>query len=163
MGIDFRTSKCGYLPFPDKKKKDVEIAGEIIPRIATNSYKYLGVNLTRNIKESPQLLFKSIQDDLIKIRSSILFPWQRIDAYIMFLYSRLIFAFRNFNIRNRELDNYGKENTIIKKGLDHLIKENIKKILNVPKTTCNAYLYTAKENGGIGPIATRDEYAIPGH
>ena len=30
----------------------------------------------------------------------------------------------------------------------------------MPKTTSNAYLYTAKENGGIGLIATRDEYAI---
>ena len=163
MGIDFRASKCGYLPIPDKGKKQVQMAGEIIPRITTNSYKYLGVNLSRNLKESPEILLKSIQDDLIKIETSILFPWQKIEAYMMFLHSRLIFAFRNFNIRNRELDNYGhheKENTVIKKGLDHFIRKNIKKILNVPKTTCNAYLYTAKDNGGIGLIATRDEYAI---
>ena len=82
---------------------------------------------------------------------------------MMFLHSRLIFSFRNFNIRNRELDNYGhheKDNTVIKKGLDHFIRKNIKRILNVSKTTYNAYLYTAKENGGIGLIATRDEYAI---
>ena len=163
MGIDFRASKCRYLPIPDKGKKQVQMAGEIIPRITTNSYKYLGVNLSRNLEESPKILLKSIQDDLIKIETSILFPWQKIEAYMMFLHSRLIFAFRNFNIQNRELDNYGhdeKEITVIKESLDHFIRKNIKKILNVPKTTCNAYLYTAKENGGILLTATRDDYAI---
>ena len=74
MGIDFRASKCGYLPIPDKGKKPVQMAGEIIPRITTNSYKYLGVNLSRNLKESPEILLKSIQDDLIKIETSIHFP-----------------------------------------------------------------------------------------
>ena len=140
MCIDFRASKCEYLPIPDKGKKQVEIAGEIISHIKTNSYKYLGVNLSRNLKKSPEMLLKSIKNDLTKIKTSILFPWQKIEAYMMFLHSRLIFAFRNFNIRNRELDNYGhheKENTVIKKGLDHFIRKNIKKILSVPKTTCN--------------------------
>ena len=62
------------------------MAGEIIPHITTNSYKYLGVNLSRNIKELPEILLKSIQEDLTKIETSILFPWQKIEAYMMFLH-----------------------------------------------------------------------------
>ena len=47
---------------------------------------------------------------------------------MMFLNSRFIFPFQNFNIRNRELDNFGhrdKDNTVIKKGLDYFFRKNI--------------------------------------
>ena len=39
ISIDVRVSKCGYIPFPDKKK-DFEISREKILRININSYKY---------------------------------------------------------------------------------------------------------------------------
>lgn len=159
----FNASKCGYLSFP-LEAETIFIDDTAIPIVDDEEgYRYLGVDFTRKTKHTPEKLFKKLIKDLKKIARSILFPWQKIDAYKIFLHSRLIFFFRNYNIPNRELTDYGHHDTttaVFKSGLDVEIRRFIKEICGTPPNSSNEYLYADKELGGLGLISVRDEYSI---
>ena len=161
--MQFNASKCGYLSVPIEAET-IFINGTAIPIVDDDEgYRYLGVDFTRKTKHSPVQLFKNFIRDLKKIAKSILFPWQKIDAYKIFLHSRLIFFFRNYNIPNRELTDYGHHETttaVFKNGLDVEIRREIKEICGTPPNSSNEYIYADKELGGLGLISARDEYSI---
>ena len=126
------------------------------------SFHNCDLDFTRKTKHSPEKLFKNFIRDPKKITKSILFAWQKIDAYKIFLYSRLIF-FRNYIIPNRELTDYGHHETttaVFKNGLDVEIRRLIKEICGTPPNSFNEYIYADKELGGLGLISARDEYSI---
>jgi len=159
----FNANKCRYLSFP-LEAGTIYIDGSAIPIVDDEEgYRYLGVDFTRKTKHTPEKLFKNLISDLKKIARSILFPWQKIDAYKIFLHSRLIFFFRNYNIPNRELTDYGHHDTttaIFKSGLDVEIRRFIKEICGTQPNSSNEYIYADKALGGLSLISVRDEYSI---
>jgi len=72
---------------------------------------------------------------------------------MVYLHSKLIFAFRIFYIPYGTLD--GKSYS-----LDNVIRLLHKKVLGLQKNASNAYLYTPKENRGVGIKSLFDEYLI---
>ena len=161
--MTFNPSKSGYLS-TTKANEKIFINEEEIPIVDDEKgYRYLGVDFTRKTKSSPTELFRGIVNDMKKIASSSLDPWQKLDAYKVFIHSRLIFSFRNYNIPNRELTKYGHadvKNKVFDYGLDIEIRRIIKPICGLQPTASNDYLYAGKEYGGLGLVETRDEYAI---
>lgn len=72
-----------------------------------DSQRYLGVDFSRKLKSTRTPLFQNLIEDLRAIAESIIFPWQKIDSYII------------FNIPIREFDRYGHfevKNTISMKS-----------------------------------------------
>lgn len=98
-----------------------------------------------------------------KTYASILFLSQMLDSYKMFVYSRTFFVFRNYNIRNKEFkgDRYDRKYPLdFIKDINYKIRRIFKKILGLPPTVPNSYLYTAIQDGGVGFVALRDAHAV---
>ena len=161
--MKFNPAKCGYLSTP-LMNESIHINNIPIPIVTDEGgYRYLGVDFTRKTKFTPERLFLSAIKDLKKITKSILFPWQKIEAYRIFIHSRFTFYFRNYNIPNRELTDYGHHETtksIFKSGLDVEIRRYLKKICGTVPNSSNDYIYADKKKGGLGLVSARDEYAI---
>lgn len=120
-GLKFKPLKCAYQTLSPNNSHIIVNQIQIPKILEDQSQKYLGVEFSKKLKTTLELLFKNVVKDLRASASSIFFPWQIIGIYIIFLHSRCQYAFRNFNISIRELDRYGHlevQNAIFKKGLD---------------------------------------------
>lgn len=72
----------------------------------------------------------------------------------MFIHSITFFAFQNY-VPNKE---FGRHNTAaFKNELDYQIRKSLKKILGLPWTAPNTYLYTVMKDGGVGLVILTDE------
>ena len=151
-GLKFQPAKCGVLSITFSKEIK-KIDGKDVPNIRIDdSYKYLGVEVSADVKKTPIQTLKKIKDDLVKLEKSILLPYQNIAAYDMFLHSKLVFLLRNFNVFSQHID--------INEGLQLAVQKRIKKILGIPKYASSDYLYADKDKGGVGLTSVKTEYAL---
>ena len=154
LGIKFRPSKCARIAIPHNPNHRIQIYGSAIPEITESEFVvYLGGHFSENIRIAPVEKLAEVTRETVKITESILFPWQKLQAYMIYLHSKLIFSFRIFYIPYGTLD--GKSHS-----LDNVIRLLHKKVLGLQKNASNAYLYTPKENGGVGIKSLLDEYLI---
>jgi len=154
LGIKFRPSKCARIAIPHNPNHRIQIYGSAIPEITESEFVvYLGGHFSENIRIAPVEKLAEVTRETVKITESILFPWQKLQAYMIYLHSKLVFSFRIFYIPYGTLD--GKSHS-----LDNVIRLLHKKVLGLQKNASNAYLYTPKENGGVGIKSLLDEYLI---
>ena len=145
-GLDFQNHKCGILSLPNDAVTTYQLNNEPIPNIGVKeSYKYLGVQISRDTKK--------IRDDAKKLENCVLLPHQKIRAYRIFLHSRLVFLSRNYNCFKTDFEN-------VKGDLENSIQMSIKKFIGLPKRTSTAFLYADQKKGGLGLTSIKTEYAL---
>ena len=156
VNLKFKSAKCAHLRVPHRNKgSSIKIDDTTLANIDNDStYSYLGVNFGEKFCDPPAKLFLDIISHLNKIKNSILFPWQKIHAYVIFLHSKTIFAFRNFYIKNF----YSLEG--LKTSVDRQLRKILKSILGLPPNASNKYLYCPRAAGGVGLRSLADEYLI---
>ena len=90
-----------------------------------------------------------MRDLIEKVQKSVLLPWQKLHAYLVFIHSKSIFFLKNYYISIKLMNK-----------LDVDIRRQLKLILGVPNNCSNNYLYTPRKKGGCGLRSIRDEYII---
>ena len=154
IGMSFRASKCAILDIPYKKNTHITIDHADIPHLEVDEgYMYLGSFIGRIVTYTPEKLFSDILTDLNYINMSLLPPWQKLHAYMLFEHSKFIFNFRNSFIP------YGKLTESVT-GWDINIRRFFKDVLGVPDNTSTPYIYVSRSNGGVGMTSAIDEYII---
>ncbi|GIY44231.1 reverse transcriptase domain-containing protein [Caerostris darwini] len=82
----------------------------------------------------------------MKISTSALAPWQRIDALKSFLYPAFQFPMRTGQFKKTDWEKVGK-----------MLRKEIKATLNLPDGASNEYLFGHRKQGCIGlPIAAEE-------
>jgi hypothetical protein len=162
IGMSFRPSKCHSLLFCCQTLSPLTINGGRIGLSSdTSGVRYLGVPCGLRVKQSPEGLFNDIVSDLDKIVNSSLLPAQKLDAYKTFLLSRLFFHFRTRNIDRVLISsafnrNGGRPDG---HGLNELVIQRVRAILNLPSSSSTHYLHTSIPLGGCGVPNLTQEYA----
>lgn len=89
---------------------------------------------------------KKIMDTGLKILTSMLAPWQRLDALRTFFYPSLTFAMRTTQHSKTEWDQ-----------VDKVMRAEIKKTLSVPQEAANEFLHGSRNAGSCGiPVAAEE-------
>ena len=151
LGFLFKPSKCSHMQGrQDRSNELIRIYGKVIPELEIeDSYRYLGVNFSHSKYCNPSQLFTDMELMSNKICNSILLPWQKLNAYIIFIHSKSIFYMKNYYIKSKEIDK-----------IDRLVRALLKQVLGVPARCSTNYLYTDRRKGGCGLRSLRDEYTI---
>ena len=84
-----------------------------------------------------------------KICNSILLPWQKLSAYIIFIHSKSISYIKNYYIESKKIDK-----------IDPLVRALLKQVLEVSARCSTNYLQTDRCKMGCGLRSLRDEYTI---
>ena len=125
LGFEFRPDKCASLSLTSTRQRatfvepqDFTIQGNHIPALTQEqSYRYLGVpiGLVHNIDDIPNIVPQLIKN-LDTINTSLLAPWQKLDAIRTFVEPCLTYALRAGNPEMQSLDEY-------KRTLNRVIRE----------------------------------------
>ena len=155
-GLTFNVLKCGSLSLINKKgRKYVEpyqprLGQALIPALKwSDSYKYLGIRISRERLPTQKDLEDKIVRNVEKIMDSALTDWQKIEAVNVFVLSGLEY-YLNASIPNRSW--------LIR--LDVTIRRIVKKALKLPKRTSTAFFHISRKDGGLGLISQEDRLNI---
>lgn len=106
---------------------------------------FLGCPVGYNILSNRTNL-REIMDTGLKILTSKLTPWQRLDAIRTFFYPALNFSMRSGQYTKTEWD-----------LVDRLIRAELKKTLSLPQEATNDFLHGSRKSGACGlPIAAEE-------
>ena len=151
LGLSFRPDKCASLSLVTDGRAtvrtaatDFTIQGEHFPASENEeSYRYLGVpiGLIHNIDDLPNIVPRLIRD-LEVLRSSLLAPWQKLDAIRTFLQPCLTYALRAGNPLKKSLHDYRA-----------LLLKAVHDICSIPTRASATYIFAGKYAGGL---ATQD-------
>ena len=148
--------KCGSLSLINKKgRKYVEpyqprLGQALIPALKwSDSYKYLGIRISRERLPTQKDLEDKIVRNIEKIMVSALTDWQKIEAVNIFVLSGLEY-YLNVSIPNRSW--------LTK--LDATIRRIVKKALRLPKRTSSAFFHISRKDRGLGLISQEDRLDI---
>lgn len=158
LGFMFRNDKCASLCLTSTKQRatfveqnDFTIQGDHIPALVQeDSYRYLGVpiGLIHNIDDIPNII-----PDLVKnidtVQSSLLAPWQKLDAIKTFIQPCLTYALRAGDPEKQSLDKY-------KKALCKALRD----ICSLPNRATPCYFFAHKKTGGLAFQEPRTECDI---
>jgi len=154
MNMRFRPDKCSVFSLPKPTNKEIFINNTPIHNMtAEETCIYLGGVLSGVVRQTPESLFTEVVRDLSAVVKSSLFPWQKLQAYWIFIHSRLIYAFRIFHIPIDSLHGSAA-------SLENLIRGFLKEILGVLPSSSNSYIYTPRSLGGVGMTSILDEYLV---
>ena len=147
LGLEFRPDKCATLSIINRKGEPTRIDPLVfnihqapIPTLsAEESYRYLGVpiGLIHNIDDLDSILPQLI-DDLNAIKSSLLAPWQKLDAIRTFVQPGLTYALRAGDPKKQSLDDYRRS-----------LIETLRHICDLPQRSTQAYFFASKCTGGL--------------
>ena len=148
--------KCGSLSLINKKgRKYVEpyqprLGQALIPPLKwSDSYKYLGIRISRERLRTQKDLEDKIVRNVEKIMDLALTDWQKIEAVNVFVFSGLEY-YLNTSIPNRLW--------LIR--LDATIRRIVKKALKLLKRTSTAFFHISRKDGGLGLISQEDRLNI---
>ncbi|GFV74006.1 retrovirus-related Pol polyprotein from type-2 retrotransposable element R2DM [Trichonephila clavipes] len=148
IGLRFNPPKCASLAFFHSKGRrsvdpgDLKILNTPIPSLSgLEAYKYLGMKVGLNFHHDYASLFDSACNDILKVKNSLLAPWQKLHAIRSIILPRLDFACRNAHVRKSQVER-----------LDKLIISAAKSIMNLP----------SRANTTLGHLAMLDVHTI-GH
>ncbi|UYV63981.1 hypothetical protein LAZ67_2006243 [Cordylochernes scorpioides] len=151
IGLHFKGPKCATLHLDCRKKRTTLpttfcIQEQPISAMGEeDAYCHLGVPTGFNKTRNPEEAIKGIKEDTEKIHSSLLAPWQKIDATKTFIYPRLDFILRGSPIHKTAF-----------REVDLLIKRLGKKWLGLPQRASNEVLYIPPSKGGAGMVPFGD-------
>ena len=147
LGLEFRQDKCASLSLvrTDNAKSDVVttgylVQGQIIPALHQHEhYRYLGVpiGVIRDLSDLHSIVDR-LCTDLDKIGSSLLAPWQKLDAIRTFIQPCLTYALRAGNPLKRSLINYRKK-----------LIEVVRCACNLPLRATSHYVFASRNVGGL--------------
>ncbi|XP_046856073.1 uncharacterized protein LOC124449166 [Xenia sp. Carnegie-2017] len=161
LGFEFRPDKCATLFLTTEGKRhlwtdrhDFILQGDHLPALENEqSYRYLGVpiGVIHNIDDIPTIIPRLIHD-LHSINSSLLAPWQKLDAIRTFIQPCLTYALRAGDPLKKSLSEYRS-----------LLVRVLREICNLPTRATQSYFFAAKKAGGLGfqdPLVECDMQAI---
>ena len=146
-GLRMNAEKCGSLTMVNNRSRrfvapfspKIDEERSIPPLEWDDSYRYLGVQVGRESKQSLADLAESITTDAEKVGSSALAEWQKIDAIRTFILPRV----------SHLLESSLVPITWATK-LDATIRRVAKKALRLPKRTICAFIHVPSNQGGLG-------------
>ncbi|GFV96090.1 reverse transcriptase domain-containing protein [Trichonephila clavipes] len=152
IGLRFNPPKCASLAFFHSKGRrsvdpgDLKILSTPIPSLSgLEAYKYLGMKVGLNFHHDYASLFDSACNDILKVKNSLLAPWQKLHAIRSIVLPRLDFACRNAHVRKSQVER-----------LDKLIISTAKSIMNLPSRANTTLVHLACRKGGAALPHFRD-------
>ncbi|CAM4612820.1 unnamed protein product [Caretta caretta] len=155
MGLRFNAKKCASLHTDGSKRDSVQatefqIQGEpIIPLAEGQAYRQLGTPMGFRVRQTPEDTIQEILQDAAKIDTSLLAPWQKINALNTFLIPRISFFLRGSAVAKVPLNK-----------ADKIIQQLVKKWLFLPQRDSNELVYIAHRHGGANVPCMGDLYDI---
>jgi hypothetical protein len=150
--LAFKPRKCGSLGIVKGKhcKSQFIIGKDNIPSLGLQeSYKYLGTPQGFKVDQTPHELLETLVEQSKILFKSFLAPWQKIDAYLLFIYPRLQFLIRACRIPISSLAHF-----------DNKVRPFLKAMIALPPNAANHYTYAEPSMGGLGILPVRDDYNI---
>ena len=148
IGLEFRQDKCTSLSMTYSKKypsnielNQFRVQTKEIPSLTEHEhYRYLGVPIgVRRDVDTLESLVDDLCVDLERIRSSLLAPWQKLDAIRTFVQPCLTFALRAGEPQKQSLSNYKKK-----------LVEVVRSICNLPVRATSHIIFASSKVGGLG-------------
>ena len=147
LGFSYRPDKCASISLVTDGKRTVRtevneflVQGTRVPPLENEeSYRYLGVpiGLIHNIDDIPNIVPRLIRD-LETIRSSLLAPWQKLDAIRTFIQPCLTYALRAGDPLKQSLRDYRS-----------LLVKALRDICSLPTRASGSYFFASKRVGGL--------------
>lgn len=147
LGLEFRPEKCATLALINTKgsparveQHEFRVQDHVIPSLTRQeTYRYLGVpiGLVQSVEDLDTILPQLIED-LDAIRSSLLAPWQKLDAIRVFIQPCLTYALRAGDPHKKDLTSYRRA-----------LVTTVRDICNLPTRSTQAYLFAHKSAGGL--------------
>lgn len=145
MGLTFNATKCASLHVDGSLKDRVlpsvfSIQGAPMTHLSDGeTYQHLGTPTGFRAQQTPEATIQAILEDAGKIDTSLLAPWQKIDALRTFLLSRINFVLRGSAVPKVPLNK-----------ADRTITAMLKRWLSLPKRATNDILRVPQRQGGAG-------------
>ncbi|CAM1299312.1 Uncharacterised protein r2_g920 [Pycnogonum litorale] len=143
VGLTFRPDKCCSFSYPRGKPSSSEYAlyGSAIGSLLEgNTYRYLGVPKGFDYpRGEAEKMTTSMEGDIELLKTSLLAPWQKLDAFKTAIQSRLPYILRATYIQKNSL-----------KHLKQSISRFARDICSLPDRSTAAYLYSDRSAGGLG-------------
>lgn len=140
-------SKCTHVSvnlLPARKKLYTAVSSRVylgadpVPQIGSQDlFKYLGLRFHPAGLQKPDEVALTVA--LNRVEQAPLKPWQKLDIIQTYLLPRFFYCFQTPEISGKVLD-----------MADKAIKRCIKKVLHLPESTANAFLYADTKSGGLG-------------
>ncbi|CAM4606818.1 unnamed protein product [Lepidochelys olivacea] len=143
MGLRFNAKKCASLHIDGSKRDSVQatefqIQGEpVIPLAEGQAYRHLGTPTGFRVRQTPEDTIQEILQDAAKTDTSLLAPWQKINALNTFLIPRISFVLRGSAVTKVPLNK-----------ADKIIRQLVKKWLFLPQRASNELVYITHRHGG---------------
>ncbi|CAM5100326.1 unnamed protein product [Natator depressus] len=142
-GLRFNAKKCSSLHIDGSKRDSVQatefqIQGEpVIPLAEGQAYRHLGTPTGFRVRQTPEDTIQEILQDAAKIDTSLLAPWQKINALNAFLIPRISFVLRGSAVAKVPLNK-----------ADKIIRQLVKKWLFLPQRASSELVYITHRHGG---------------
>ncbi|CAB0027819.1 unnamed protein product [Trichogramma brassicae] len=111
VGLKFNVAKCATLHIVDGQvqRSSLSIQGQPIPvQDAADAYDHLGIPTGYQVKQTPVNTTRGLLDDAHSIHTSLLAPWQKLDAASTFLLPRLDFIMQGGKVEKGYLSEADK-------------------------------------------------------
>ena len=151
-GLTFKPSKCATLHIDRKIRNSQQVLptifnieeSEIRALKAGEHYRHLGVPTGYKNRQTPEETVNEIVEKFKQIDTSLLAPWQKIDAAATFLMPKLDFIMRGAEVEIRPLTK-----------ADQVIKRLGKKWMFLPQRASPEIVHIAPSKGGAGLMPLR--------
>ena len=157
IGLKFKPSKCATFTlikgqpkvFPDNQR--LLIQGKPMASLDNGQpYKYLGSASGINVKN---LLIEELIETcctmVSKVETSLLAPWQKLDAIRTFILTKISFSQRASFVNKGPFEKFLK-----------CLNKALKNICYLPKRACNAYFYSDRKCGGLGLLNPKLDHDV---
>lgn len=147
-GLRFKPAKCAtlHIAWATVTPTVFRIQGEEVKALAEGEhYQHLGVPTGVRIAQTPTTEVDKMIDDLEKVHTSLLAPWQKIDAVRTFLLPRLEFIMRG-----------GAMKKTLLKPFDIEVKRKVKLWMSLPARASPEVVFLPTNEGGAGILPLGD-------
>ncbi|CAM4642046.1 unnamed protein product [Lepidochelys olivacea] len=160
MGLRLNAKKCASFHIDGSKRDSVQatefqIQGEpVIPLAEGQAYRHCSTLTGFRVRQIPEDTIQEILQDAAKIDTSLLAPWQKINALNTFLIPHISFVLRGSAVAKVPLNK-----------ADKITRQLVKKWLFLPQRANNELVYTAHRHGGLNvpPMGDLCDIAVITH
>ncbi|KAG5890219.1 hypothetical protein JTB14_028761 [Gonioctena quinquepunctata] len=133
-GLTFRPEKCASLTLDCRYRNICHTA-----LAEGQAYEHLGIPTGYHVDQSPEDTIDRMTFELERLDTSLLAPWQKIDALSTFILPKISFVLRGCQVQKNPL-----------KVLDKKVKKALKAWMNLPQRASPELLYVPMKKGGAG-------------
>uniref|UniRef100_A0A7E4VRK1 Reverse transcriptase domain-containing protein n=1 Tax=Panagrellus redivivus TaxID=6233 RepID=A0A7E4VRK1_PANRE len=148
-GLQYNASKCASLHVDGKRHRTRPTAFTVQNAVMEinrdgDLYRHLGIPTGFSYGPTRKDIIEKMQTDIDKIDSSLLAPWQKVNAVNTFVVPQLSFHLRGGMMARKVLHK-----------LDQKIKKCAKRWMNLPQRASCEPLYLSNQQGGVNMIPTK--------